>query len=81
MNYNLPTGPGYSTVSPVSLQYVKDVYNEEPLDAGAGKIKKLDSDLNKKFLFKAFQRRFRQSLVNGKSDYECFLISKNLLKS
>ena len=45
MNYNLPTGPGYSTVSPVSLQYVKDVYNEEPLDAGAGKIKKLDSKI------------------------------------
>ena len=29
---------------------------------------------------KAFQRRFRQELVNGKIDRECLLISKNLLK-
>ena len=29
---------------------------------------------------KAFQRRFRQELVNGKIDQECLLISKNLLK-
>ena len=39
------------------------------------------SKLNKKFLVEAFQRRFRQSLINGKSDQECLLISKNLLKS
>ena len=25
----------------------------------------------KKFLLKAFQRKFRQSLINGKSDKEC----------
>tara|TARA_B100001057_G_C22830110_1_gene943061 strand:+ start:1607 stop:2233 length:627 start_codon:yes stop_codon:yes gene_type:complete len=29
-------------------------------------------------LVKAFQRRFRQELVDGKIDKECFLISKNL---
>tara|TARA_B100001063_G_C16619562_1_gene479992 strand:+ start:68 stop:802 length:735 start_codon:yes stop_codon:yes gene_type:complete len=29
-------------------------------------------------LIKAFQRRFRQELVNGKIDKECFLISKHL---
>ena len=34
---------------------------------------------NLKFLTLAFQRRFRQSLVNGKLDKECLLISKNLL--
>ena len=34
---------------------------------------------NLKFLALAFQRRFRQSLVNGKLDNECLLISKNLL--
>ena len=33
-----------------------------------------------KFLVKAFQRRFRQSLINGIIDKECFIISKNLLK-
>ena len=34
----------------------------------------------KKSIIKAFQRKFRQSLINGKIDKECFLISKNLLQ-
>ena len=33
-----------------------------------------------KLLVKAFQRRYRQSLINGKIDKECVLISENLLK-
>ena len=33
-----------------------------------------------KFLIKAFQRRFRQDLINGVADQECFDISKNLVK-
>ena len=47
---------------------------------------KLDGSSNlkkKKFLIllvKAFQRRFRQNLINGKIDQECFLISENLAK-
>ena len=32
------------------------------------------------FLVKAFQRRFRQELINGKIDKECLIISKNLAK-
>jgi N-acetylmuramoyl-L-alanine amidase len=44
-------------------------------------IKRLNFNLYKKFITKAFQRRFRQNLVNGIPDQECFLISKNLLKS
>ena len=32
------------------------------------------------FVVKAFQRRFRQELVNGKLDKECLLISQNLAK-
>ena len=32
------------------------------------------------FLIIAFQRRFRQELVNGKIDQECLLISKSLIK-
>ena len=31
-------------------------------------------------LIQAFQRRFRQELINGKIDNECFLISENLVK-
>jgi len=37
--------------------------------------------INKKLIVKAFQRRFRQSLVNGICDKECLILSKNLLKS
>ena len=33
----------------------------------------------KEDLVMAFQRKFRQKLINGKIDKECFLISKNLL--
>ena len=41
-----------------------------------------NSPIDKKnFLIKAFQRRFRQRLVNGISDQECLILSKNLLKS
>ena len=39
------------------------------------------SDCKNIFLIKAFQRRFRQGLIDGKIDKECFVISKNLLKS
>ena len=48
-----------------------------------GYSKKTSKHLNKyKYLesvTKAFQRRFRQELINGKIDRECLLISKNLL--
>ena len=48
---------------------------------GYGKIKTNNFDKNRKFLTQNFQRRFRQSLINGKVDKECYLISKNLLNS
>jgi len=41
--------------------------------------KHLQKKKDKNYLIKAFQRRFRQKLVNGKIDRECLLISKNLL--
>ncbi|MDA7562268.1 N-acetylmuramoyl-L-alanine amidase [Candidatus Pelagibacter sp.] len=48
-----------------------------------GYSKKVPNKLNKneylRHVTKAFQRRFRQELVNGKTDKECLLISKNLL--
>ena len=42
-----------------------------------------NAKLNKysKFVTTAFQRRFRQELINGIIDKECLLISKNLLKN
>ncbi|MDC0234694.1 N-acetylmuramoyl-L-alanine amidase [Candidatus Pelagibacter sp.] len=44
------------------------------------KNSKLKSFQYKKILIKAFQRRFRQDLVNGIADQECLIISKNLVK-
>ena len=41
------------------------------------KIKKAEFSI---FLISAFQRRFRQELINGKIDQECLLISENLAK-
>ena len=35
---------------------------------------------NQKYVTLAFQRRFRNLLVDGKIDFECFLISENLTK-
>ena len=49
-----------------------------------GYSKKIPKSLNKdrylKSLVKAFQRRFRPELIDGKTDRECLLISANLLK-
>ena len=44
-------------------------------------VQSKSSVFKKKFLVKAFQRRFRQELVNGISDRECLILSKNLIKS
>ena len=49
-----------------------------------GYSNKIPKDLNKKKYLrdvsKAFQRRFRQELINGIVDRECLLISTNLIK-
>ena len=54
--------------------FLKNLYK-----IGYNDVKKFKSQKNIKYLTLAFQRRFRQSLVNGKIDKECLLISKNLL--
>ena len=43
-------------------------------------LTKLKKDEFSIFLISAFQRRFRQELINGKIDQECLLISQNLAK-
>ena len=40
-----------------------------------------NNKLKKRNIIKAFQRHFRQNLINGISDQECLMISKDLLKS
>ena len=50
-----------------------------------GYSKKIPKKINKAkylmFVIKAFQRRYRQDLVNGKIDRECLIISKSLIKN
>ena len=45
------------------------------------KVQSKSSIYKKRLLIKAFQRRFRQGLVNGISDQECLILSKNLINS
>ncbi len=47
---------------------------------GYPKISQKKYNVKKFFLIEAFQRRFRQRLINGIPDQECLMISKNLLK-
>ena len=48
---------------------------------GYTRVKFKSRAIKKRLIVKAFQRRFRQSLVNGICDKECLILSKNLLKS
>ena len=56
--------------------FLKNLYK-----IGYKKITGVNFNKNTRYLTEAFQRRFRQDLVNGKMDKECYLISENLLKS
>ena len=47
---------------------------------GYNRISQKNSNFQKRILTLAFQRRFRQGLINGISDQECLIISENLLK-
>ena len=42
---------------------------------------KQKNNTKKRNIIKAFQRHFRQNLINGISDQECLMISKDLVKS
>tara|TARA_Y100000992_G_C21231689_1_gene475830 strand:- start:77 stop:724 length:648 start_codon:yes stop_codon:yes gene_type:complete len=56
-------------------KFYKNLYKFGYVKIGGLKLK------NKGFLIvKAFQRRFRQSLINGNIDKECLMISENLKK-
>ena len=61
--------------------YEKKVFINNLYKIGYRGIRKINFSKNNQHLIQAFQRRFRQDLVDGKIDKECFLISKNLLKS
>jgi N-acetylmuramoyl-L-alanine amidase len=54
--------------------FLNNLYNIGYLRVKNNKLKKIQ-------LVKAFQRKYRQNLINGIADQECLLISKNLLKN
>ena len=45
---------------------------------GYSKVNQNKKELEQSNLIKAFQRKFRQDLINGKIDKECYLISKSI---
>ena len=55
--------------------FIKNLYK-----IGYARYLNRDRSKNIKLLVKAFQRRFRQELINGLIDKECLLISQNLAK-
>ena len=61
-------------ISPIE----KNIFFKNLYKIGYKKIKGLKPHMNNKYLTTAFQRRFRQSVIDGKIDKECLLISKNL---
>ena len=62
-----------------NLEKIKFVKNLNKL--GYSKNYKIKKNTYAKVLVSAFQRRFRQELVNGIIDKECLSISENLLKN
>ena len=66
---------GLKISNPLKLKFVNNLFKiGYPRNSKINKIK-----YNKIITF-AFQRRFRQELVNGKIDKECLIISENLSK-
>ena len=59
------------------INFLKNVYK---IGYSTVLTKNKNNNKNIKLLTKAFQRRFRQELINGIIDQECLLISKNILK-
>ena len=57
-------------------EFIKNLYK-----IGYCKISKQSRVNSNKILTTAFQRKYRNQLINGKIDHECFLISKNILKA
>lgn len=66
---------GLKITNSLKLKFIKNLFKiGYPINLKINKNK-----FNKNITF-AFQRRFRQELVNGKVDKECLIISENLIK-
>ena len=62
----------------LSSKFEENIFLKNLYKIGYKKIEGLKLSKNIEYLTKAFQRRFRQDLVDGKIDQECLKISKNL---
>ncbi len=58
----------------------KTIFIQNLFKIGYGRYLKKKNHKYSKILTIAFQRRFRQELINGVIDKECLIISKNLIK-
>ena len=58
------------------INFLKNLYK-----IGYSRVVNKNRNKNIKLLIKAFQRRFRQDVINGIIDEECLLISKNIIKN
>ena len=58
------------------IKFIQNIYK-----IGYCKIAKMSQKSSNKYLTKAFQRRFRNELVDGNIDFECLLLSKNLVNN
>ena len=63
----------------LSSKFEENIFLKNLYKIGYNKIDGLKLSKNSEYLTKAFQRRFRQDLVDGKIDQECLIISKNLV--
>ena len=61
-------------------QKEKKIFLSNLKKIGYRKVKSRKTNSNDITLLKAFQRRFRQNLINETIDQECLIISKNLLE-
>jgi len=66
---------GLKISNPLKLKFINNLFK-----IGYPKNSKINKNKYDKIITFAFQRRFRQELVNGKIDKECLLISENLIK-
>ena len=64
-----------------TTEFEKNMFKKNLVEIGYSKYFCKKNSKKLKLLTKAFQRRFRQELINGKIDLECLLISQNLVKT
>ena len=74
-NNNLREERGLKISNLLKLKFINNLFK-----IGYPKNSKINKNKYNKIITFAFQRRFRQELVNGKIDKECLLISENLIK-